>query len=477
MSTRPWIFRSSRHRKKNSIFVALAFGLTLLLAGGVFPPVQPQPAHAVSDGAGRHFGNVFIGNYYTNRDNTLVYCIELSRRPLYAMEHEPQNITTLPGFASENVGVDHEPMSGEPVRHMNYLIAQHGATKDDDKAVSVALAIWKIRAGEKEAVVMKRFEDLIRAEGRADLIHDADRLVTEARNFNYDTQYERPDAPVIQMSDAYHGTVKVSKNTQRVTLNNAVFADTGEASRSFGDGIAHDTSFTIVGQPPLGAEDSSPSREYTVSIEGTYRYPVTSKTATVYFVDNDQQTTMSKPRVKYEWRSGSFEANTTVDTVWKPELRTETPVKKVPKGSTFSDTVSFDVAADSNPWHHGYSATGDKRFTSITATGTLYGPFLSDPALNPSPEPPKGAPVAATATVTTNPKQGAQTVAVETEEVSRETGYYTWQWVIENQPEEAALPSNYRYADGFGVATEGQFTDMELSICLLYTSPSPRDRG
>ncbi|MGO1434963.1 MAG: hypothetical protein ACTHZM_07880 [Canibacter sp.] len=456
--------------------------LCAIIFGTGIGPFAPSPAaHAAGEGAGLAFPNLWLGQYVTEIDGQIAYCIEVYRPTPYGAQELPaENLVTLPGFESPAGTIKHPEMSGESLRHLNYVLSRYGTTQSNDEAASVQYALWLIRAGNAPDGSLSIIEDIVRESGRADLLTRGRTIANEAQSFDYGGAASHADPPKIHMSTAYEGVITLAPGTTEVSLSQAVFTDTGKSSREFsGTGLAEAQTFDITGIPNF--VEGSWDRYYEITASGKYRYKMMTKTVTVYQMNHGLQKLISKPTAEPEVKTGTFATQTVnVDTRWKPVLTTKTPTHKVPKGEHFSDTVTFDVADDSAPWRHA-DRDGKRFFVPITAEGTLYGPFLSDPAKNPSATPPNGAPVAAKATVTSDERVGPSTIEVHTEEVSREAGYYTWQWEIDgnNQTDsvtsprsdsaagatgESSLPENYKYRDGFGVAEEGQYTDMEIHM-------------
>ena len=434
--------------------------------------VRPSPAEAATDGVGLDFGGQFVGQFVTP-DGTAVYCVELYRPlPPDGTEHAPRDVTSLPAFTGAVYPQKNRAMSGEPLRHINYVLTRYGATSDKALAAAVQMAIWRLRAADDADAFLAKLEGDLREHGHGDVVARARSMVAEARGYQPESQASAVQPPRLTVNNTYSGEVTVDAGTTSLTLENAVFTDTGRSARAWKGGAARSETLAITVTPPASDTDHW-GRDVTVRVSGAANYRVISRTVTVRTSDNEGQRLIQQPRVAWETRSVTFSTEATVNTTWHPVLTTVTPEKRVPKGEPFSDTLTFDVAEGSAPWRHAVLPDGSRRFTPITARGVLYGPFLSDPALNPSEAPPNGAPVAATATVTTDPTQGPQRLSVVTDEVSRETGYYTWQWTIAAADQAdavrldghaAALPAGYRFADGFGVASEGQYTDMELDI-------------
>ena len=142
-------------------------------------------------------------------------------------------------------------------------------------------------------------------------------------------------------------------------------------------------------------------RYYQVSFSGSYL----EVPPTVRWGDGGgSQSTVSGEEPKVKPLRAAY---ATIDTVWAPQVSSMVTSKFVEVGEPHSDDVIF-AAAPASPglsgtWRWRISESGEREWMPIRATVTAYGPYLTDPALNPSPEAPAGAPVAARSSFTTDP--------------------------------------------------------------------------
>ena len=477
-------FRPTQHSRARKVTTLALAGLVLISGFSVADVItSTTSAQAATPYVGLYYDNGEGAGSLMHSDGTQVYCLEIVRVNRDGVDAPLISTDTLPaisgssGFNGGNYPNVFVPeANSETVRQINYVLSKWGQTQDSQQAAAVQLAVWQLRGGSGD------FDSLYASYvGMVDSVAGgtsalANQFAAEARV----TQAAQtvPVSPIVQQTSPYNGTLNVSAGTTVVTIANGIFlgqpgVDVSADGRTatVTDGAAHNIQWQ--GQP---SADDEFGRYYTVEFNGSYETMVAGST----ILRADQGSTAMDQDLGAgdgEMVAGTFDAiYWDPDTIWSPVLSTETPSKFVQEGEAFSDTVTFDVAEGSNPWRRAVRASGETMYAPITAEGTLYGPFLSDPALNPSGTPPVGAPVAATATVTTDTAQGPGTYTVDTgDQVSIEPGYYTWVWDIDFNSQDpgvvnpsngrsASLPENYFFTDGFGQASEGQLTPSNLVI-------------
>lgn len=436
------------------------------------------PAHAISPGPGVWFVSAEDGaGAFQHSNGSLVYCAELGRAAAMSANPAMNATTSLPAFSvgSFMIGgnwfndVSAPALSGAGFTHMNYVLSHWGQTNDNAQAAAVQIAIWQLRAAGSSAGYQSALQFFRNGVGSG-VVARANQMIAEAQNST--AASSAPDDPRILVgSTPYSGTVVVDPGTTSLTITNGVFTQTGTNTITFSPATTSVRSIAFIGVPP--ADLNSWDRFYRVTVTGTYQYRVYGSMLYGRPGGSFDQGLVTAPVPQY--RSGTYNAvYVDPDTIWSPTLTTAVPAKIVRKGASFSDVVTFGVAIGSNPWRTAQTAAGGTIYAPIVANGTLYGPFLADPALNPSAQPPVGAPVAATASIRTSTDQGPGSYEVDVAGTSRETGYYSWVWNIEFDEQlrsvqspitaEPSLPANYFFTDGFGQVTEGQVTPMELNI-------------
>ncbi len=451
-----------------------AFGTSMLTAA---------PASAVSLGAGVWFGGDTGAGNFLHADGYIVYCAELGKATVMGNNPALGATSALPAYSVGSymvngqtfTGISAPELSGDMLKYYNYVLSHYGATADNHQAAAVQIALWQLRSGGASAGYQQALAYMQAGVG-PDVVAFANAMIAEAMNAG--AAIGAPSDPRITHTGPYAGYVTADPGTTELTIENAIFTQTGTNRIEFPGGTTGVLDIPFVGQAPY--DDAGWDRYYTITVTGKYQYTVESSEVYYGTPGGLGQGLVAGGGVTPV--SGDYSAvYIDPDTIWSPSLTTETPSKFVQEGESFSDTVTFDVADGSNPWRIGVR-DGATIFAPITAKGTLYGPFLSDPADNPSAEPPKNAPIAATAEITTDTVTGPGTYAPTVEGVSKEAGYYSWVWSIEydeqlssitNPPGgHPSLPENYYFTDGFGKVSEGQITPSDISFTTQLSTDS-----
>lgn len=478
---------------QNKIRVLLAALLAGFISATVLvglPGGQGEQAHAYSFGPGIHINPEESIGSYQHTSGALVYCVEMpivideqaSATPLQEMPtleavNQPLRFTVHTG-QSFNPPITAPELRGDTLKQLNWIVKQRGQTGDNQQAAAVQLALWKLR----EPGSSKSYQDMlaykisaaetvspgvtaqmqtILAQAAAQLQSEADQLAKAAAD----------EELKITVTDGYTGTVEVPAGTVELQITNGLLEFAGKQQQivHFEGGTKSATVLRFSGVPP---QANGFQRHYRVSFSGKKqtRVSVTASSVMTSKIGSSQR--IAGPHLRRHTDTvvvdGKLKASfIDMDTLWSPVLTTTVPSEFVEMGGSFSDTVSFSVATGSNPWRWYQSEKGERVYAPITAVGTLYGPFLSDPALNPAAKPPAGAPVAATATVVTDQAKGPGSYQVTTTETSREAGYYSWVWQIKKSDQAESLdslPADYSYSDGFGTVKETQITPSRLAI-------------
>lgn len=498
MSSSPNV--AKRKPKVGSRIVAMALAGAVLGSGGVaLQAMAPQSAfvqsaHAVSTGPGKWDGAGAGLGAFRHSNGTLVYCSELGQTVDQSNSPGMDRTGTLGAYNSQmymihgntfnNVGVG--AISGDRLQQINYILHQWGQTGDNTRAAAVQLAIWKIRAEVGATSGYNAALNYMINYAGSSANSRANEMVNQAKSNAGDVQQgtgTTPQGLELAETGAYQGTLTVHEGTTSVTLTNAVFADTGLSTREWPNGLDRTATLNWIGQPP--ADDWAD--KYTVTVRGTYEYERGSSYWPSAVNEGDAGTGPSGswqnmvsgigPVDDFETITGDFSAKyADPSTVWAPELTSQVPSEFIDKGESFADTITFDVADDSNEWRY-YRADGQIRYAPITAQGTLYGPFTSNPEDNASETPPADAPVAATAEITTTPEQGPGDYTVDTADaVSTESGYYSWVWEIDGADQIDSLINpeggnsslqdgvDYYFTDGFGTVNETHITTLDIEL-------------
>lgn len=477
--------KSLRKQNLKKLTVLTLVGLLLSSgAQGVGSVFSSVVAHAVSLSSGIWWNGVGVGAF-AHSSGAQVYCLEMGRASDGAGNPALGATSNLPAFSTASTmvegrtfsGVTAPELSGDGLRKLNYVISKYGSTTDNVQAAAVQLAVWELRtsgASSSYLALLQYWKELTIAHGGSSAVSLAANMVTEAGSAL--ASANAPADPRIIELGAYFGQVRADAGTTRLTITNGIFLATGTNTITFSGGLATQSNIDWVGQPP--ASENGWERYYTVTITGEWQKFVAGATIQYGWAGGINQ---AVGRGNGSWQSGTYAAQyTDPDLLWSPVLTTNVPSEFVQVGEQFSDSVTFDVAEGSEPWYWQLRPDGSKQFAPIIAKGTLYGPYLSDPKLNPSAEPPAGSPVAATAEIRTDSATGPGVYEVTTENTSQEAGYYSWVWRIkhEDQLESVAnppfgttsLPVNYYFTDGFGKSTEGQITPSDIRFTTELSS-------
>ena len=493
--------------RPRSVFVRAA-GLVLagavvasgVTVAGVLPGVQSQAAFAYDAGPGLKGGIKVHSHIHSS--GVQAYCLEMGKDIIYGRNDAGySNSAVIPGYTGDkasyslysgmkNYGViSAGEVTGDDVKVINYILHKWGNTRDDHQAANVQFAIWQIRdehggnAGHHERIADVRNEVHGRHPGyfnwSVDMIGEARDAI--AYNRGQEEAANTPQTIKWTKVTPYKGTATVPTKTVELNVSNGVIKDpvSGEWVKQirWPEGTNNHVTVEWEGRPPAG---NSWGRYYRVEFSGRQSHTFMEYEGRIQIASGGNQATAvapaeyGRPKILVkDLQAAVFDP----DTLFSPVLSTAVPSEFVKKGERFDDTVTFSVAEGSNPWREGW-LNGKKVFAPIVANGTLYGPFLSDPKLNPSGRPPVGAPVAGKATVETDIKKGPGVYDVDSNIVAKESGYYTWVWDIDfnNQKEsvqkptpqgvqvDPSLPVNYFFSDGFGRTTEGQTVPTQLTV-------------
>lgn len=463
-------------RRLNSVVLmlsALAIGGVAATSGAL--PLVPAPAaHAIRDlhGPGVNWGNGVhmkgAGAFIVDGRN--VYCSEIW---IVLGSSVPDYVSTDTIPAKSVGGVSVEATTGDPLKQIAYIISKYGQTDDDQQAAAVGLSLWEIRGADGRG--SPEYQDelrMTRASVGPDVVALSGGFIAEAKEWVSATAAGGLEIQTVREADSpYRGSVTVPAGTTTLTIENGVFDD-GSTTRTWGgDGAPGGASLAWEGMPPLAA---GWDRYYRVGFSGEYL----AISETVLWGDGGgwQSSITSDRAVVRPLRGVSVD----LDTAWQPTVSSLVTTRYLSAGEHFSDTITLvpkTGGAASNYWRWRLSATGEREWMPVKAKGTLYGPFLSDPALNPSADAPSGAPIAATMQLVTEMDRdhsSPQSYEIVLPEKVEEQGYYTFKWDIEGDDQDPGivgadscavpdsvkgcriLPTDYFYSDGFGADGETQ---------------------
>lgn len=480
--------------------------LSALMLGGVasagMTTITASPAAAIDSyhGAGINWGvgvhNNGAGNFVLP-DGRFVYCAEVFIR-VDPGSSIPDYVTTgtIPG--SSDSGIEVYATTGDDVKKIGFVIGRYGQTNDNLQAAAVAYAVWASRSGNagynaQLAIVANSIGSDAVALAQA-YMNEAATWVAAGGGSGFDYFW---DPSVISSTSPYAGTVKLPPGTTEMTIENGTWSD-GTTTKTWGGaGAPAGTVLSWLGTPPSAA---AWDKYYRVGFSGK-RLVFTGEVA--FGNGNGWQNSITGGAPVERPLSTIY---LDPDTVWAPTVSSMVRSKFISVGEAFSDTITFGTlptdVGRTDQWRWRLSADEvTKEWMPVKAKATVYGPFLSDPALNPSPYAPVGAPVAATLDFTTVNEDGSflqstpagqtfeiSSLAQGSGEVAEEQGYYTFKWDIDGADQHEAVtgvddcvtpdrvagcrvfPTNYFFSDGFGTAGETQTVKMNPEFSTLLST-------
>lgn len=446
------------------LVATLIAGLLLVLPA----PTTPS-AEAAVIGRMLSFGGWQVGAFVSSTGE-YVYCVEPgSSEPAgaqtagVATASLPDYDSVFPDLTGWSGRVTSGPVSGERLRHINYVLWEHGRTTDADAAVVVQLAIWLLRDDPGARAWLDHHLAWMQRNGGAGYIDAAQALASEARHQASVAsrvapgvlRIERDDAAGLGEHGAHSGVVRYPAGTTELSIVGARFAD-GSDRLVVSGGAAGSVSWSAL--PHTVATWTGTHR---VSVTGSWQRVSDEWPAElVLFAPveiGQQRLAAGLPRATVSV-TGELQAALSTELSFAPELTTQVPQRFVAFGAPFSDTVTLAAAGRAAPWPSRLIEDGRTEFAPVVAEGVLYGPF-SEP-LTRAAVAPADAPIAARATLLATAGPGAY--QVEADQVAREPGYYSWVWSIREEEQVAEvrtgglLPSGYSFVDDFGLDEEGQ---------------------
>lgn len=455
--------RSRLVRGVMSVLLAIA----LVVTGFV---VTTKSAEAAGPGTG--YGNWndttfgFHGSFTTG-NGSYIYCIEPSI-PL------PRGATTDQGYWGNVNGITGDRLAG-----INAIITKYGQVpnnSDANRRQAVAVGVAVKAVADYNATVYSFGYDgrygadisgfiqwiMYRHVGGgaelADIQNKANAYYSEAMNTRAGSSASGSGQFTWQVDpfNNYLGTVTVSVSpsnaTGTVTLTNGVFTANGTNTMT---GVRNGSVLGVRGVPPVNAGS------YKIAATGNFTAPGGGYAGSVrVYTTPGEQTAVGPGTLAIQTFSFRGEDPIARSGQFIPELVTEA-TSYVQEGESFQDNVRFFAVADDegtlNPWRQ-----NGTQYAPVTARGVLYGPYASQPAVRDTV--PAGAPVAATATVTTTTAKGPGTYTVSAG-TARQSGFYTWVWEI-HQAEQtpnvrAVIPAGYSFVDKFGLTAETSVVPMK----------------
>ncbi|GAA1318226.1 hypothetical protein ACFSWE_07675 [Leucobacter albus] len=404
--------------------IAAILTALLLLTGSIVLGITPS-AHAATAGVGYWSGNSFLGAFNPGTDGRQAYCADLDAAPPWSATSGPQTITSF------------DSVSRQQLAELNYVMAKYGQSSDPNMTAAVQLFVWSITSAASYNSHGMSGDDynvtVAPASERPTILGYLAAMRQEA------AVYAVTDPSLsltLSLSDQYAGTVTVATHPSGLTgaasLTNAVFAN-GAATRTLGAGT-----HPITGTPA----DGVPSYQIDAAM---------SVDAAGFGAAIDLYTTPGEQRlINYVAGSGSgLSARTqspVIELDFQPEITTQVSSRFVAAGDAFTDELAVSVTKGT--WIH-----LDGTPITVTATGTLYGPFDEQPAE--ANAPPGGALVTGTETVALT---GAGSYTSPGTIRAAESGFYTWVWQIDKH----AQGGNAKYLTDSFVDRFGQVAETSI---------------
>jgi hypothetical protein len=284
----------------------------------------------------------------------------------------------------------------------------------------------------------------------------------------------------VDPTNNYQGTVVMEGSpgaTGTIQLTNGIFVSTGTNTIS---GATEGTAYQVTGVPPTDTGEP-----YKISGTGGFTVGGSGFAGDIHvWSTGGQQTTAGPGNRSVSNFSVSGEDPQVRGSQFLPVVAT-TATTYIQPGENFTDALRFSTTADdagtNNNWFRS-AATGN--YATVTAEGTVYGPFASQP--DESAEVPADAPVAGTATVTTTAADGpAIEYTATSDTVAEAGGYYTWVWSIDWNDQDPAItqylvpgPSSlnpdqepYYFQDNFGQVVESHIVPSDITAVSEITAP------
>ncbi|MFA5607986.1 MAG: hypothetical protein WDA07_12475 [Leucobacter sp.] len=456
--------RSGAQRFRTSAMVVVA----LFLGAFMLPVWSDSRAQAAVPSVTVSFGGWEVGGFLSST-GYFVYCIEPGSVEPSGDQQQPYAAETIRGYTASsfdptgwNGPVTSGPASGEVLRQMNWLLANHGQTTDPDTAAAVQLALWILRNDPGASGWLTHHLNWVASHGGASHVDRAHQMAAESRQRAVPPVRPTPAAPLeISLAAAHgEGSVTFPAGTTKLRITGGYF-EGGRTEIELG-GDAGSASWRIV------PHEHGWERSQTVTVSGEWKADTVEWPAALMMhsaVISQQQGLGSVVGPVHGTVAESLdEVSVEIDHQFSPRLTTQVEEQFVPRAAgRFADQVTFTVDEGSAPWAARDSESGTV-YAPVTAEGVLYGPYAQPQEIRS--EPPRGAPVAARASIRAD--RGPGDYRVTADAIPKESGYYTWVWRIEEETQDAEvraaqlLPQGYRFSDRFGLAEEGHVVPTSL---------------
>lgn len=449
---------SHRPTRAFSVF-AVVFLVALIVVAQL--AVGVTRSHAAVDGLMVSYGGWTVGTRQLD-SGEFVYCIEPGAITPSGPQAGAQVVSELRGYSFytyDDTGwagtTVAQPISGAPLQHINWLLAQYGDTSDAREAVAVQFAIWWLRDSPGEAAWLTHHAAWVEAHGGGAEIARAHELVAEAqREAGRQPSGDPGQLQIHQGNEWGSGAVEYPAGTTSLEISGAVFDNGAHQINIPGDGA---------GTISWHAEPHSDgwSGEHTVRVTGTWDSQVQTWPAQVVIypsIDPNQQVLAWAVGPHAEPRSGTFtEESVVIDATFEPVFSTQVVQAEILSvDDVFTDSITLTVDEGQAPWPSRTDAEGREIYVPVRLTGVLYGPFADAQPI--SEQAPEGAPIAGEVELVADAGPARYEVTADTPPTA--DGFYYWVWSVEEtgQLDEVRaaglLPQGYRFTDDFGLPSE-----------------------
>ena len=434
----------ARHRRSTRSALTTSALLVGLLGAGL-ATTTTSPADAATTGAGYSgitpWGG-YLGNYIAP-DGSRVYCMDSAA--------DWPSGTTSGGTLVYSLSTEWGgALPAITLKRLNYALLKWGQTADPTLAAALEAYIYSYTSTGALYYGAGYSTGATYIDGNSAVLPVYDAIWGEVESWLPPAQGVASLA--IHMQDSHNGTVVVSASPAdamgTLVLTGAVVTSSGLNTAS----VVNGSVIAIHGTPV----DTAAS--YSITANASFTAAGGPDANVIIYPTGDQQRTIrggtSSP---VSFNAKSF-ATDPLPLSFEPIVSTQVASNFVQPGQAFEDTVTAAVAPDSGAWRQRL----DGSFHTIKAIGTLYGPFLAEPA--PATSPPANAPVVGTEIIELT---GPGSYSTQGTLLAPSTGFYAWVWEI-NQADQIpltqlVLPSNYSFRDQFGARSETQVVPMRIS--------------
>lgn len=471
---------SDRLRTAGIALLALIVSVFLALSGLTAGATQSQ---AATEGHMMDYGGWLVGSHRLE-SGEIVYCIEPGALTPDGPQQVAQEVTELRSYSFTSFNATgwagvatSETVSGEPIRHINYVLSEYGATSDPREAVSVQFALWLLRDQPGEAAYINHHIAWVESHGGSAEIARARDLVAEARAVTGELRTaSAPEAPRITRDETgLEGTVSYSAGTTQLSIAGAAFADGTHTAVVSGE-TAGELTWSAV------AHANGWQASHSVHVDGEWERKEIEWPARLELHQSElpgQQHLAWTVGPVSETVTGTFVTRVSTESLqFEPTLSTRVVQQLLGENEVFADTVTISSGKEgSSTWPQRLRADGTMEWLPLAIEGTLFGPFAEEQEVRE--EAPESAPVFEHVSVVADAGPGSYELRAT--QTPTESGYYYWVWEISEAaqaPESASaqfLPEGYLFRDRFGLPEEMHLVTIPVTEEESEFEPDSKD--